>query len=151
MRCKVFSGVSISLSKLLDETSKVCIPVCSSYWAAQRLKLPIGLICTFQSYPCSWWLTQPSLSLTSWPCCDMMFIAQFLECSRNQCRKQTEETFSVPTKINSVSLLMNIDVGNKWIKIVLLVDQELNYIRTDIISAWRACKFVVWVFCINIM
>jgi len=65
----------------------------------------------------------------------MMFIAQFLECSRNQCRKQTEETFSVPTKIDSVSLLMNIDVGNKWIKIVLLVDQELNYIRTDIISA----------------
>ena len=46
-----------------------------------------------------------------------------------------EETFSVLTKTDSVSLLMNIDVGNKWIKIVLLVDQELNYIRTDIISA----------------
>ena len=46
-----------------------------------------------------------------------------------------EETFCLITKTDSVSLLMNIDVGNKWIKIVLLVDQELNYIRTDIISA----------------
>ena len=149
MRCKVFSGVSISLSKLLDETCRVCTPVCSSYWAAQRLKAPIGLICTSPS--CSWWLTQSSISLPSWPCCDMMLIAQFLECSRNQYRKQTEERFSILTKTDSVSLLMNIDVGNKWIKIVLLVDQELSYIRTDIISAWRACKFIVWVFCINIM
>lgn len=30
---------------------------------------------------------------------------------------------------------MNIDVGNKLIKIVLRADQEISYLRTDIISA----------------
>jgi hypothetical protein len=54
-------------------------------------------------------------------------------------------------KTNSALLLMAIDVGNKLIKIVLLLNQETSYLRTDIISAPRVCKFAVRVFHINIM
>lgn len=132
---RLFAGVCFSLSKVLAEASRVCPPV--FFLVISNRADPISLPSELPTNSC------PELLLLLVRCLHFHFssrlrhiitkgsLSSSYTCSRNQCRKWTEEWFTVFTKTNSALLSVNTEVDNKLIKIVLLVDQEISYLRTD--------------------